>query len=1614
MSNSFHIRSLVYLFILTGLLQEVAAQSYTFTYSVSSKGSDYYIYFSHDFAGERCDCDSKFSMTYRWSGGQVTVGGEKVDDVRHAVGANFDRSISTTSLITGKNNFIFNCAADCNAPGSSNGSVSVRTASIRAPGNVRAEEVGLNFIRLKWNQRTDFPANRHTYRIYQGSTDNLIDEIEFSDNFTVENLEPNRTYTFWVQTYNSTQNASQLIPVTVQTQSVQLQASDAELLGRTRLEWEDISSSVEEIQIWRDDELLETLNPEATTYTDSDGLPGFAYTYSLRVVRNGNLLTYDALTDPGSSRPNGRISGEVTAPFGGPVEGVIVCAERLDQVPQGDQQLVYCDTTDATGFYEIRNIYYHESARFRVVPTFNDHGFNPGNLERTLDINTPTYSNLNFVDTTSFTVQGRVIQTLNGDTCGVEGAEIWVNDQFRGTETDGEGFFSLTVDEIGEYVFEARYEDHSMEPGAIETFIEADQFDLFFVDTQTESIKGFVKAACDIYIGRASLRIWSTDASGVCIDTTLRTNEGSGFYQTRLPARAYETQLVDFEPQDPTVVSKEEFLTFFTQVDTLNLTLSSIERSYIYRRTPQIQLSGWEEIGCTPNNVPILEQGVSYPLTIAVSEVFGTDTCLVDTGFVVILDNISNDNPKPDTLTVQSGFAFYELIPNTPNIIAPYQKLIEVIANLDGLTAQTQHPVIVTGNRPREKTFLSVSPELPLMILRDPPGDASFSYLEEQSTTETAFRLFAQADGSIKTWKEVKTGTKFEAGIGPIATETEVWGTIGGSLEVGARTASQAEYILSITNSERFATSDSDQITGEEGDVFVGSALNLIYALTDVISYNATTCQIETSVDVIVGNDGFATNFIYTEDHVRSVLIPQLAQLRDLYTETQPDSAELYANQISVWQQTLSLNDELKELAQFVENRSFSAGAPYEAATTISQQSFGTIEFAMYLEKEVASEAGFEVAGSGLSGGVSARFRMEIGSSLTLSQLSSRKTGYVLNDDDPGDFFSVDVLEDLTYGTPTFQLVSGRSSCPSEAGTQPREGVQLIADSYIRTNVAPNAAADFKLNLGNTSQSDETQTYNLVFLQASNPDGALITLGGSPVQGGVPTPFTINPGSARDATITIARGPQAFAYEGLEFVLKSGCGDPAIADTASFSVFFDSPCSNVTLEQPQSGWIISQTQNQPLLINIRDYEINELTQILLQYAPTGTSEWQTFHTLNPADLRDSNTGTTYDWNTDRVDDGPIKLRAQIRCDNGVNYSQSIEGFVDRQAPQVFGIPEPADGIYEDTDVLAVTFDEALNCLEMQSEQILLTGLTSRQRYDIELGCSGNELLIIPASGQTLTSGSYEILLLPGSVADRYGNVLTDTLSWQFEVASDFVVSLVPEQDTDRDGYPNTSDNCPFAANPDQANIDGDAMGDLCDDDIDGDGVPNASDNCVYYANPDQADADGDGIGDVCESDADGDGDGISNETDNCPFTANADQIDQDQDGIGDVCDTDQDGDGVENPVDNCAIVANPDQGFVECETITPLLEGLLSRTRIQLYPNPMEDAGWIAVTTDQPIQLAVKLYTVQGQPVASWLTQRIASGSHRFAIKTNGLSAGLYMVRIELANEIQWTKVWIR
>lgn len=89
-------------------------------------------------------------------------------------------------------------------------------------------------------------------------------------------------------------------------------------------------------------------------------------------------------------------------------------------------------------------------------------------------------------------------------------------------------------------------------------------------------------------------------------------------------------------------------------------------------------------------------------------------------------------------------------------------------------------------------------------------------------------------------------------------------------------------------------------------------------------------------------------------------------------------------------------------------------------------------------------------------------------------------------------------------------------------------------------------------------------------------------------------------------------------------------------------------------------------------------------------------------------------------------------------------------------------------------------------------------------------------------------------------------------------------------DADADGFNHDTDNCRLVYNLTQADLDGDGVGDACEEDSDGDGLTNAQESALG-TNPNNPDTDGDGLMDGAEVNthgtnpllADTDGDGLT-------------------------------------------------------------------------------------------------------------------------------------------------------
>lgn len=192
-----------------------------------------------------------------------------------------------------------------------------------------------------------------------------------------------------------------------------------------------------------------------------------------------------------------------------------------------------------------------------------------------------------------------------------------------------------------------------------------------------------------------------------------------------------------------------------------------------------------------------------------------------------------------------------------------------------------------------------------------------------------------------------------------------------------------------------------------------------------------------------------------------------------------------------------------------------------------------------------------------------------------------------------------------------------------------------------------------------------------------------------------------------------------------------------------------------------------------------------------------------------------------------------------------------------------------------------------------------------------------ELFVDDVSWSVMTSGPFNFNWdstknADGSPANDGEHVLkvvaTDTIEQTSQstvtVISDNVIDP-PVNDMDGDMVSDAVDNCVNVANgpnepaPDgnQADMDGDGIGNACDSDIDGDGIAN-DDEGPIGTNPRKFDTDGDGVGDAtdqCPLDwsntLDSDGDTVCEFHDRFPNDPN-EFADTDNDGIGNNADPD--------------------------------------------------------------------------------------------------------------------------
>ena len=739
----------------------------------------------------------------------------------------------------------------------------------------------------------------------------------------------------------------------------------------------------------------------------------------------------------------------------------------------------------------------------------------------------------------------------------------------------------------------------------------------------------------------------------------------------------------------------------------------------------------------------------------------GVVKCRVDTGNVFILDDVGETGL--DTLALSETASADTIYGGMPNILAggdhPYQKSLQAQFIKDGTTYSTVKWIYVVGQRPRRTAYTTTTPELPLLILHDPPGDNSYSSFNHTQTVSQAISFSMKYGLGVGTEAKLSLGLDFSfaAGIGyEQITKIDVTLDFTANLDLTMSQNSVHENKLTFVTSDTYQTSASPSYIGRSGDLYMGGAMNLLYGITDILTI--TNHVVNIKPDIIIVPNGFATTYIYSESEITDNIIPSLYLIGDTTSAHR-------------WEGFIRKNTAQQNAAQFLRNVSFSSGASYARSETVENSSTQTETFELQIDRKLAIAVGLTIDGLGLNGSAYVSTTFGIGASTVTSKTNSNTIGYVLSDDDPGDDCTVDIKVDPVYGTPVFVTKSGRSSCPYEPNTVPRDGCSISPAVSSQSNVNPANAAVFSVTLSNLSQTNETRSYQLRVLNETNPHGALIQAGGQSLS--APLVYTLVYGSSLTVTIYISMPPGGDVYDfnGLKIALESPC-DGSIGDTATFNVHFTPPCSSVSILSPANNWVVNQASNHILPVIITGYDTTntQLQEIDLEYSANNGNTWIKVFSILKSSIH--TTSLLVNWNVSGYSDGAYMIRAVAKCaGTAVNYSERLSGIIDTNAPLVAGTPQPSDRVLGAGDEISYTFNEPLDpsTITINSCRIISVSTGLPFSSSVQYVSASNKIIFTFSPGMSyFIEDQYFIAQVTG-VKDKYGNSLAATVNWTFLV-----------------------------------------------------------------------------------------------------------------------------------------------------------------------------------------------------------------------------------------------------
>lgn len=512
-------------------------------------------------------------------------------------------------------------------------------------------------------------------------------------------------------------------------------------------------------------------------------------------------------------------------------------------------------------------------------------------------------------------------------------------------------------------------------------------------------------------IGQAAIN-FTSQLGGGCSQASVLTDSESGEYEAVLLPEKYTISFGDGTNTSP--ISSNPLLDFGAQ-ELLNLKTVALDSvvnpadtnlvvhfhrqlDFIYRSTPILTAKGESELEFigdeqflpdTTNSYdlrdhfnttnshaftyPILSKAKYYNMYISASEKytnFDNDDAvhsfvtLVDSSAVITINNSLAVTPTKE-FNLTDSLVQYSFQAGNPEINSPYKKAMNISLEIGSHnvvwdaqpsddTKESFEGIILGSKAQPGNSFLSEGPKKPDFILRDPPGDGSYSYFEEGlslsiETSYSAGETSSTTHGGFFSVGPV-VSMSVDALFVSIGTESNIVREGGFDITRSSNVTTDNTLTNTYTFNETYQTNSAPgHMTHHDGDLFVGDTKNMIFSKTDVIklleqedwtysiepSTGDTTWLNVTGPTISVSGKSYrlgsienvqlsqanSGTFIYTQEHIMKFLVPNLENTRNTILQTDPRYEVVYTNtgnkekygsnnnDATVWGSSASSND---------------------------------------------------------------------------------------------------------------------------------------------------------------------------------------------------------------------------------------------------------------------------------------------------------------------------------------------------------------------------------------------------------------------------------------------------------------------------------------------------------------------------------------------------------------------------------------------------------------------------------------------------------------------------------------------------------------------------------